>query len=58
MKFGPTAQILFEAHVFGRVQMEIMSHGGVQDSHAILLTEFPPITSLVCGRNSRSNLKA
>ena len=51
MKFGPTAQISFETHVFGRVQLEILSH--VRDSHAILLMEFPPLASLVCGGNSR-----
>ena len=51
IKFGPTAQISFERHVFGRVQLEIMIH--VRDSHAILLTEFPPLASLVCGGNSR-----
>ena len=51
MKFGPTAQISFKTYVFGRVQLEILSH--VWDSHTILLTEFPPLASLVCGGNSR-----
>ena len=54
MKFGPTAQLSFETHVFGRVQLEILSH--VRDSHAILLTEFPPLASLVCGGNSRQRI--
>ena len=39
MKFGLTAQISFETHVFGRVQLEILIH--MKDSHAILLMEFP-----------------
>ena len=51
MKFGPTAQISFETHVFGRVQLEILIH--VRDSHTILLTEFTPLASLVYGGNSR-----
>ena len=38
--------------VFRRVQSEILIH--VQDSHTILLTESPPLASLVCGGgNSR-----
>ena len=32
-------------------QSEILIH--IQDSHAILLTEFPPLASLFCGGNSR-----
>ena len=52
MKFGPTAQFSFETHVFRGVQSEILIH--VRDSHAILLTEFPPLALLVCGGNSRS----
>ena len=51
MKFGPTVQISFETHVFGRVQLEILSH--VRDSHEILLTEYPLLASLVYGGNSR-----
>ena len=51
MKFGPKAQNSFETHVSGRVQLETLSH--VQDSHAILLMEFPPLALLVCGGNSR-----
>ena len=40
---------------FRIVQSEIMIH--VQDSHAILLMEFSPLASLVCGGNSRSWLE-
>ena len=37
MKFGPTAQLSFETHIFRRIQSEILIH--VRDSHAILLKE-------------------